>query len=242
MAFTRIKTSLLAAALAIACAPAVYADVEQANSALRAAFPAAVKSVTAGPAPSLVEVVTNDNKVLHATADGRFLIVGDVIAVETRENITKARYDDINRVDFNALPLDKAIKIVKGAGRYPVALFSDPDCPYCKRFDDEMEKLTNATVYLFTMPLPMHKDAANKSRKVWCDKDPAAAWDALMSKGTVPKNDGACKNPVSEVMAIADKFGVSGTPTLILANGKKANGMPGAELQALLEATGLPKK
>ncbi|MGN6983186.1 DsbC family protein, partial [Neisseria sp. P0009.S007] len=98
-----------------------------------------------------------------------YMLVGDLINVNTRQSMTEERAADLNKIDFASLPLDKAIKEVRGNGKLKVAVFSDPDCPYCKRLEHEFEKMTDITIYTFMMPIPsLHPDAARTAELLWC--------------------------------------------------------------------------
>ena len=101
-----------------------------------------------------------------------------------RQSMTEERAADLNKIDFASLPLDKAIKEVRGNGKLKVAVFSDPDCPYCKRLEHEFEKMTDITIYTFMMPIPsLHPDAARKAELLWCQPNPTQAWIDWMRKG-----------------------------------------------------------
>ena len=132
---------------------------------------------------------------------------------------------DLNRIDFAALPLDKAIKEVRGNGKRQVAVFSDPDCPYCKRLEVEFAQMTDITIYNFMMPIPsLHPRAQNKAEQIWCQPDRTAAWTAWMREGKNPPPVAACANPVAETMALGQQHGFNGTPTMVMPNGKVISG------------------
>jgi thiol:disulfide interchange protein DsbC len=139
--------------------------------------------------------------------------------------------------------MDKAIVKVKGDGSRKIAIFTDPDCPYCKRLEHELAKVSNVTVYVFLLPLPqLHPDAPRKARAVWCSADPAKAWDALMLEGQEPAAPGPeCKDPIAEVAKVADAIGIRGTPGVAFANGKLVPGAIGAEqIEQYLNAPAKP--
>jgi thiol:disulfide interchange protein DsbC len=141
------------------------------------------------------------------------------------------------------LPLQNAIKVVRGDGKRRLAVFSDPDCPYCKKAEQEFTKLDNVTIYTFAYPLAMHPDAARKSKLVWCSKDRSKAWLDLMLKGKVPEGKGDCENPVDENLALGNKLRIDGTPALIFPSGKRVPGYVDAgRLEGMLEAVNNGKK
>ena len=124
-----------------------------------------VISVSETPIQGIYEVVVSGKQIIYTDAKGDYMFVGDLIDVNTRKSLTDERAADLNKIDFATLPLDKAIKEVRGNGKLKVAVFSDPDCPYCKRLEHEFEKMTDITIYNFMMPIPsLHPDAARKAK------------------------------------------------------------------------------
>ncbi len=137
------------------------------------------------------------------------------------------------------MPLDKAIKVVKGNGSRKVAIFSDVDCPYCKRLEqNELSQIDNVTIYTFLYPLKqLHPDAAEKSKLIWCAKDRATAWNNWVFKGKLPSSAGDCKVPLETVGDLARKIGVASTPTLIFSDGKRMMGaQPHKKIEKALQA------
>ena len=197
-----------------------------------------VLSVTPSPVSGLYEVFVSGNQLVYMTADGRYMFTGDLVDVEKRSNLSESRRDDLNRIDYAALPLDSAIKEVRGNGKLQVAVFSDPDCPFCRRLEKEFEQMTDLTIYNFMMPIPdLHPAAEAKAVRIWCSPDRTAAWTAWMRQGTVPAQTADCPNPVQETMALGNRFGFNGTSTLIFPNGKVVAGyMPKEALQQAIEA------
>ena len=151
--------------------------------------------------------------------------------------MTEERAADLNKIDFASLPLDKAIKEVRGNGKLKVAVFSDPDCPYCKRLEHEFEKMTDITIYNFMMPIPsLHPDAARKAEILWCQPNPTQAWTDWMRKGQFPSGKANCDNPVAETTSLGEQFGFNGTPTLVFPNGRSQSGYsPMPHLKKIIE-------
>jgi thiol:disulfide interchange protein DsbC len=176
--------------------------------------------------------------VVYADERGQFLLVGDLLDVKNRRNLTRERMDKLTEVKWDSLPLKDAIKVVRGNGQRKLAVFSDPDCPYCKKAEAEFYKLDNVTIYTFLYPLAFHQDAARKSKLVWCSKDRAQAWLDLMLKGRVPEGKADCDNPIDENLALGAKLRVEGTPAMILPNGKRIPGYVDAgRLEGMLTAS-----
>jgi thiol:disulfide interchange protein DsbC len=141
-------------------------------------------------------------------------------------------------VKWDSLPLGNALKTVKGNGARKLVVFSDVDCPYCRKFEAELTKVDNITVYTFLYPIEgLHPKAVQASKQIWCAPDRNKAWDDYITRGSVPNNAGTCANPVDATIALGNKLKVSGTPTLIFANGQRVPGMvPAAQLEKLLAA------
>lgn len=236
----RIKSGRL---LALAAALLLSTNWAMANEALirktlLEKFPgASIASVAPTPYSGLFEVYL-DGQLIYVDAKAKYLFSGDVIDLKTRSNLTQARLDKLNAVKWESLPLGNAIKTVKGSGARHLAVFSDVDCPYCRRFDAELDKIDNVTVYTFLYPVEgLHPKAVQASRQIWCAPDKNRAWDDYVKSGKVPSNDGKCKNPVDDNLALGNKLRVSGTPTIIFRNGQRIPGLvPAAKLEQLLTA------
>jgi thiol:disulfide interchange protein DsbC len=179
------------------------------------------KSVKLSPLPGLYEVYANNN-IYYVDKLVKYVMVGgSIIEDATQKNLTIERLKDLTRIDFNKLPFQDAIEIKKGTGAYKFAIFSDPDCPFCKSVElglDEL-KATDYTAYVFLLPLKeLHPDAVKKSENIWCAKDKSEAWLNLMVKGTEPEK-ATCENPIGKIEKLANELGVSGTPTIYLNDG-----------------------
>ena len=126
---------------------------------------------------------------------------------------------------------------MRGNGKLKVAVFSDPDCPYCKRLEHEFEKMTDITIYTFMMPIPsLHPDAARKAELLWCQPNPTQAWIDWMRKGKLPSGKANCENPVAETTSLGEQFGFNGTPTVVFPNGRSQSGYsPMPHLKEIIE-------
>lgn len=208
-------------------------------------FPGAkVQSITKTPYAGLYEVVVDGPQLIYADDKAKYVFMGAVLDLDAQKNLTEERMQKLTAVKFDTLPLGDAIKVVKGNGSRKIAVFSDADCPYCKKFEQELVNVTDITVYNFLMPLEqLHPEAGKKSRQIWCAPDKVKAWDDWMMKGTLPKNDGSCDNPVAKTVQLGQKLGVQGTPTIIFADGHRVPGMvPAAKLEQLLAGKPAAKK
>jgi thiol:disulfide interchange protein DsbC len=153
-----------------------------------------------------------------------FVIMGRMFDARTREDLTQKRLDTALKVDFKALPFDRAIKTVRGNGSRVLVTFEDPNCPYCKRLWQSMGQLNNVTIYTFLYPI-LSPDSQEKSKAIWCTKDRAVTWDEYMVQGKAPPAAAAdCKTPLEQNLALGRDFGINGTPTIIFADGTRGAG------------------
>lgn len=166
---------------------------------------------------------------VYTDAEARHFLFGHLYDMRERKDITAARLEDINRVVFDKLPADIAVVFRQGAGTRKLAVFSDPDCPYCRQLETELAKLNDVTIYLYMLPLPSHPAAKGKVESVWCAKDRAAAWRSVMAgeKQEGPGED--CAAPTERLVALAKALSVNGTPTLVAADGRRKAGALSAE-------------
>lgn len=230
MKTTRLLTSILAATLLAGSAYAGDALKETAVMAtLKQKYPSTViKSVSSTNLPGVYEVVMGKN-VAYVEESGRYFLFGHMFDMQTQTDLTEGKImaEQVAKTDFKALPLKDAIKIVRGDGSRKVAIFSDPDCPYCKQLENNIANLTNVTIYLFLFPIDqLHPQAKAKAVGVWCSTDQVKAWDGLMRRNEVPT--GQCDNPVDRNIALAETMGINGTPTVILPDGSIIPGAPSA--------------
>lgn len=191
--------------------------------------------------PWLYEVIT-DGELFYTDATGDYLFYGKVMDTRTREDLTSKRWNALMQVDFNALPLNLALKQVKGDGSRKIVVFADPFCPYCVRFEKTLQEVTNITVYTFLLPLEsIHPGATDKARKIWCAADRQAAWQAWMTSKREPVATDCKSDQIDTLVKLGEKLKVTGTPTLIFADGHR---VPGAIDKEQLEqefASAAPK-
>jgi len=188
-----------------------------------------VDAVAKTPYLGLYEVRL-DNEILYTDEKMNYIFSGNIIDGKSMQNLTEKRLRDLSAIKWENLPLDAAVKTVRGNGKRMLAIFSDPNCPYCKRFEKELANVDNITIYTFLYPI-LSEDSHEKSKAVWCSADKSKAWSALMLNGTVPAA-ARCDTPIENNLALARKYHITGTPTLVFANGER---VPGAIPQAQLE-------
>jgi len=191
-----------------------------------------VDQVNKSPIPGLYEVVTGDH-IFYTDKTAQYLIDGKMFDLKGRQNLTEARERKLFAVDFSKLPLDLAIKKVKGNGSRKMAYFTDPNCGYCKKLENELQNVTDVTLYLFLYPI--FEGSAEKVQNIWCSNDKAKTWDSLMLNGVQPVA-AKCDAPSAKVLALGKKLRVNGTPALIFANGVVNPGyMPADALNKALD-------
>ncbi|MCG6933145.1 MAG: DsbC family protein [Gallionella sp.] len=214
---------------------AAHAGVNEIRQSLQSKFPGIgnIEHIVKTPYAGLYEVVIGD-QLLYTDEKGEYIFDGSVIDAKTRRDLSEARRRVLFAVDFDKLPLDLAVKEVKGNGKRKLAIFTDPNCPYCKRLEKELSGVTNVTLYLYLYPI--FPGSHEIVRNVLCSSDPVKAWKDWMLKKIRPAN-AVCKTQTDKVMALGQKLHVNGTPNLIFGNGIQAPGyLPAEELEKNLNA------
>ena len=192
-----------------------------------------IEEVTRSPMSGLYEIRVEGDEIYYSDAEANFLIQGNLIDTKTRKNITEERIDKLTAIDFNSLPFKDAIKIVQGNGKRHIAVFEDPNCGYCKRFERDLQKVDNLTVHLFLYPV-LGQDSIEKSKQIWCSKDPVKAWKDWMQRETLPAPvQATCDTQVlNRTVEFGRKRKINGTPTIITSEGVR---VPGAINTAQME-------
>lgn len=167
--------------------------------------------------------VVKGREILFVSDDMNTLIKGDVFDLKTNTSITAALIDaNKPKLDTSSLNLKDAIKI--GSGTRRLYVFSDPDCPFCKKFDNELSKVKNAEIYIFPFPITgLHPNSATISQDIWCSPNKASAWHEYLANGIKPASS-TCENPIQRNQAFADKNQIVSTPTWVLPNGSIISG------------------
>ena len=196
------------------------ADTATVKKLVEQKFPGAtVKAVTKSPYFGLFEVQFDD-QIIYTDNKVAYVMVGSVYDTANKKNLTEDRLRKLNRIAFDSLPLDLAIKRVKGNGTRKLVVFSDADCPFCARLENELKGIDDVTVYTFLYPIDsLHPDAARKSKMIWCAPDRLKAWDEFYASGKLPDNKGDCDTPLPTLQALGQKFKISATPTLVFNDG-----------------------
>jgi thiol:disulfide interchange protein DsbC len=187
-----------------------------------------IEEVSKAPLSGLYEIRVGGNEIFYTDAEGNFLIQGNLIDTKLRRNLTEERVDRLNAVAFDALPLKDAFTIVRGNGKRRLAVFEDPNCGYCKRFERDMQKVSDVTVYMFLYPI-LSADSGEKSKNVWCAKDRNKAWQDLMVRDQPVASASCDSSALARNLEFGKKHRITGTPTLIFADGRRVPGAISAQ-------------
>ena len=226
--------ALLASCLAL---PSAHADEASVRQALQARFPnMTVESVTRAPFAVLYEVVL-DGEIVYTDDKVEYFFAGSIYDIRTLppRNLTQ---ENTGRMVVNALTSarDSAIKRVKGEGKRVLYTFEDPNCGYCKQLSRELVKIDNVTIYTFLLPI-LSQDSVEKSRAVWCADNRAQAWEDLMLKAALPQGERNCATPVEKNRQLMRRFGIRGTPTIYLEDGRHIGGyLSAAQIEQALSS------
>jgi thiol:disulfide interchange protein DsbC len=182
-----------------------------------------VRNVTPSPIPGLFEVQVN-NEIFYTDSNAKYLIQGEMVELASGNNLTTKRQEDINRIKWSELPQAQAFKVVRGNGSRQIAVFSDPNCGYCKRLEKTLQQLDNVTIYNYLIPI-LSADSALKSKQIWCAADQQKVWNDWMLNNLGPSGKSDCANPIDKNLTLAKNYGINGTPTIFFTDGSR---FPGA--------------
>ena len=208
-------------------------DIAALKKTLEQKFPSAdVRYVAKSPYFGLYEAMLDD-QMIYTDTKANQIIVGAIYDVASKQNLTEAKARKLNRIAVDKLPMDLAFTRVKGNGARKLIIFSDADCPFCHRLENELRNVDNVTIYTFLFPIDqLHPDAARKSKQIWCAPDKVKAWDEFFASGKVPDNNGDCGDPVAQTQALGASLKINATPTLVFADGTMIPGaLPAAQLE-----------
>ena len=213
-------------ALILLLVSACYAqtDIATVKKAIAEKFPEAGSNIEVTKTTFGWYEVYAGGRLFYTDEDVNYFFLGNIVEAKSMSNITAQRLQKLSAIKFESLPLDFAIKTVRGNGKRKVAVFSDPDCPYCKRLEKDIANVTDVTIYTFLYPIPsLHPDAARKSKAIWCAPNRQKAWDDYMLRGVLAA-DKSCDSPIDEIQAVGQKYKMNGTPTLVFADGRVVPG------------------
>ena len=192
-----------------------------------------IDEVSKTAVPGIFEIRVNGTEIFYTDADANYLFQGNLIDTKQRRNLTEERVEKLSAIAFDSLPLKDGFTIVRGNGKRKLAVFEDPNCGYCKRFERDLQKVDNVTITMFLYPI-LSPDSTEKSKGVWCAKDKAKAWlDFMVRDVAIPPAAASCDaSALARNLELGKKYKISGTPTLVFADGSR---VPGAISAAEVE-------
>ena len=234
MKFVRLMLASLLALASLSTSPVFAQEATiRKNLSERLTNLPKIDEVSKTPMNGLYEVRMG-NEVMYSDAEGNFLIQGALIDVKQKRNLTEERMEKLSAIPFDQLPLKTAFTQVRGNGKRKLAVFADPNCGYCKRFEKDLQKLDNVTIYHFLYPI-LGDDSRVKSKNIWCAKDKAKVWNDWMINGTPPANANCDASAVDTIVEFGKKQRITGTPMLLFTDGTRVPGaVPIAQVEKML--------
>ena len=227
---------ILPLALALSVSSFAVADEADVRKGMEARLGTKVESVTKAGFLGLYEVYADGNIFYTDDKVTAIMVGAQLIDAKSMKNVTEERMRKLTAIKFNELPLDRAIKQVRGDGKRILASFEDPNCGYCKKLAKDMMKLDNVTIYTFLYPI-LSPDSLEKSNQIWCSSNKAKAWNDWMLENKAPEGKGECDTTaVRKTVELGQKLGISGTPTLFFIDGERIPGaVPLAQIEKKLD-------
>ena len=226
-----IRTALIAATLLATLSAQAQEVTIRKNLGERIPQLQKIDEVSKSPMPGLFEVRVNGSEIFYTDAEGNFLLQGSLIDTKQRRNLTEERVDKLTAISFDALPFKDSFTIVRGNGKRKLAVFGDPNCTYCKRFERDLQNVNNVTIYMFLYPI-LSADSNEKSKHIWCAKDKAKVWQDWMVREQLPAVASCDIAALTRNVELGHKYKITGTPTLVFADGSR---VPGAIAAAEVE-------
>ena len=200
-----------------------------------------IQSVLKTPLAGMYEVYADGQ--LHYTDEKATYLFVNAMMIDTdkKTNLTEERMNKLTAISFDQLPLDLTFRKVKGKGTRKLAYFGDPNCGYCKKFEQDLTKIDDVTIYVFLYPV-LGQDSVDKAKSVWCSKNRVKVWDDLLVNGIAPAGPGSCDTPIDKILAFGRSKNISGTPTMFFVDGTRVPGaIPQEQIEQKLASAKAPK-
>jgi len=239
---TKIASVALCAISLLLGAATAFADAGSVKKMIETRFPEVkVDKITPTTYSGLYEIFSA-GEIFYTDEKASFIVLGRIVDSTTRENLTEVRLRKLTAIAFNQLPLEMAVKTVRGNGSQKLAVFADPFCGYCKRFEGDLLTLQDVTIYTFLYPI-LRPESGPTAKKIWCSTDRVKAWQDIMLRSVEPGGEGACTTPVDQVVELGQKLRINGTPTTFFEDGERISGAISLEglKKKLAEATPVKK-
>jgi thiol:disulfide interchange protein DsbC len=229
--------------LSVSLAMVAHADEKQIRQIVEPKLGGAkIEAVQPASVAGLFEVrfrTPSGVQILYTDAKAENILDGNIYDAKTGRNLTEERISKLSAIKFESLPLDRAVKIVRGNGKRVAAMFSDPYCPACQAFEQTLQQVDDMTLYVFMFPV-IRPERIDHSKSVWCSPDRSKAWLDLALRKKMPAASPTCENPVESIVQLGQSIGVRATPTVFFENGERVQGgMPLAQLRARLDQVAL---
>ena len=231
-----LKYLIASAAVLLGGGAMAQEELIRKNMAERLPLLKGIEEVSKTGIPGVYELRVNGSEIYYTDAQANYLIEGNIIDLKAKRNLTEDRVAKLTAVKFNDLPFKDAFTIVRGNGKRRMAVFEDPNCGYCKRFERDLQKVNDVTIYMFLYPI-LSPDSSDKSKAVWCAKDKGKAWQDLMVRD---QGAGSTKaicdtTAVDRNVEFGRKYKITGTPTVFFADGSRVPGaIPAAQVEKML--------
>jgi len=231
---------LFCAALLLGAVFAHGADAPKAvTDAVHSIAPnAQIDSIDVSALPGYYNVMIGGH-VLYISADGRFLIEGQVYDIARHVDLKDERLAAMRRIAIAKIPQDKRLVFAPPHPKYKVTVFTDVDFPNFRQFHKQIADYNRLGIEVdyVLFPLNIHPGADKKAEAVWCAADRNSAYTAAMNGENLPQK--TCNNPIKELSADAIAMGLSGTPAIIGEDGSQLGGFVSpADLQLRLDSSG----
>lgn len=223
-----LKTTLLALIAALSFGAFAQEAAIRKNLAERLPNLPRIEEVSKTPMEGLYEVRVNHSDIFYTDEQGNFLIHGSLIDTKARVDLTEQRVEKLTAIAFKDLPFKDAFTIVRGNGKRKMAVFEDPNCGYCKKFERDLMKVDNVTVHVFLYPI-LSADSGEKSRNIWCAKDKGKTFLDWMVRDVLPPSASCDTAAVARNFEFGKKARITGTPAMIFADGSRVPGAIGAD-------------
>ena len=221
------KSALLCATVLLALGVSAQEATIRKNLVERIPQLAKIDEVSKSPMTGLYEIRVNGTEIYYTDAEGNYLVQGSLIDTKQRRNLTEERVDKLTAISFDALPFKDAFTIVRGNGKRKMAVFEDPNCGYCKRFERDLQNVNNVTIHMFLYPI-LSADSNDKSKNIWCAKDKAKVWQDWMVREQLPAVASCDIAALARNVELGHKYKITGTPTLVFVDGSRVPGAIGA--------------
>ena len=194
-------------------------------------------AISETPIEGVLQVQLNSD-IIYVTTDGRYLLQGQIMEIDTRINITDQAKSGLRMGVLSELKREEQISFAPEKPKYDLLVFTDIDCGYCRKLHNQMKEYNEEGIAIHYMAFPragIGSASYDKFVSVWCADDQQAAL-------TLAKNGGdpapqKCANPIAEQYDVGREVGVTGTPALVTADGTLIPGyVPPAQLRERLEA------